>query len=312
MKKMKSIRVWIGLILWMACPMLGFSAIKPSMADVAYGSEPLQKLDVYKPDGEGPFGAVMFIHAGGWWNGDKKWFMSDADIKRYMDAKIAVVSINYRFLPVAAKAGLFPPVLGPFNDAKRALQFIRYHSKEWGIDPSRIALSGGSAGSCSSLWLGLSPEMANPASTDPVEQMSTRVAAIGVSGAQTSLDPVQMREWVGVGLAYGGHAFGLPEGDFELFLKKRPEFEKYFPTLSPAALLSSDDPPIFLQYGASLDEPKKDHMYYVHSPAFGVGFQKLAREKGVVCYLSMKGHPAEGFNGDMVDFIIQNLNPAKK
>ena len=289
--------------------MTGFN-LDPSLVDVAYGEHPSQKLDIYKPDGQGPFPVVMCIHGGGWWNGDKK-FIHESKVKRYLDAGIAVVAINYTLLGEAMNEGLFPPVLGPFNDAKRALQFIRYQAGEWEFDPSRIALSGSSAGACSALWLGLSNEMKNSKSNDPIEQMSTRVLAIAVSGAQTSLDPAQMREWVGPELAYGGHAFGLEESDFAIFLAKRKEFEKYFPTISPAALLSNDDPPVFLEYSTSLDEPKKDHMYYVHSPAFGVGLQKLASQIGGICHLSMKGNPAEGFKGDMVDFNISILLSSK-
>ncbi len=293
------------LILGLLCfahSITGF-AIDPDRADVAYGNTPSMKLDIYMPDGQGPFPVVMYIHGGGWWNGDKK-YISEKIVKRYLGAGIAVVSINYMLLPQAMEKGLYPPVSGPFNDAKRALQFIRYHAPDWGLDPYRIALSGGSAGGCSALWLGLSPDMKDPGSDDPVEQMSTRVTAIGVYGAQTSLDPVQMREWVGPELAYGGHAFGLNERDFELFLEKREEFTKYFPSLSPAALLSSDDPPVFLEYSRSPDQANKDHMYYVHSPGFGLGFQKLARQKGVTCYLSVKGYPPEAFDGDAVDFNI--------
>jgi acetyl esterase/lipase len=307
---MKSLFISIGLVILMAFPMT-VQAMAPSKVDVAYGESPAQRLDIYQPNGAGPFPVVMFIHAGGWQSGDKKWFMSGENMKRYLNAGIAVVSINYRFIGMASKDGLFPPVLGPFNDAKRAVQFLRYHAKEWNFDAARIALSGESAGACSSLWLGLSPEMANPASADPVDHMSTRVSAIGVTGAQTSLDPQQMREWVGPELAYGGQAFGLPEADFALFLKKRPEFERYFPTISPAALLSANEPPIYLLYGRAPDDPKKDHMFYVHSPSFGIGFQKLAKRNGVVCHLAWKGHPSEDFKGDVVDFIIQNLNLPK-
>ncbi|MFA4944571.1 MAG: alpha/beta hydrolase [Lentisphaeria bacterium] len=288
-------------------------ALTPWLADVAYGDKPAQKFDLYKPQGAGPFPVLMYIHAGGWQSGDKKWFMGDPDINRFLDAGIAVVSINYRFLGEAAKDGLFPPVLGPFHDARRALQTLRHRAKEWALDPANIAVAGSSAGACTALWLALSPETADPQAADPVARMSTRVVAAGTHGAQTSLDPAQIRQW-NPETAYGARAFGLwdvTKEQFEAFLKKRPEFEKYFATVSPAALLSPDDPPIFLAYGSALDEPKKDANYYIHSPAWGIGFEKLAKEKGVVCHLAYKGHPAEGYeNRDLFDFLIERLKVA--
>ncbi|MEO2047672.1 MAG: hypothetical protein ABGX16_13990 [Pirellulales bacterium] len=54
------------------------------------------------------------------------------------------------------------------HDAARALQLVRSKATEWNIDKQRIGASGGSAGACSSLWLAFHPDMANPASSDPV------------------------------------------------------------------------------------------------------------------------------------------------
>ena len=287
------------------------------MADVAYGDKPAQKIDLYKPTGTGPFPVLMYIHAGGWQSGDKKWFMSEADKQRFFSAGIAVVSINYRLLGEAQKEGVFPPVLGPFNDAKRALQTIRYHAGEWGLDGSDIAVSGESAGACSALWLALSPQLADPKSSDPVDRMSTRVVAVGVSAAQTTLDPLQIHEWVPE-TSYGARAFGMwdaSKANFDAYLQKRPELEKYFATVSPAALLGPGNPPIYLAYGQprpSLDEPKKNDNYYVHSPGWGIGFQKLAQEKGAVCLLQLKGEPAKGYeNLDKFDFLIHYLKTSK-
>jgi acetyl esterase/lipase len=280
--------------------------LEPTFKDVAYGEHNLQKMDIYLPKGAGPFPYIISIHPGGWWNGDKQW-QDKKEIGKILDNGCAYIAINYRFLPQAKKDGLFPPVLGPFYDARRALQFTRYHAGDYKLAPKRVCLTGGSAGACSALWLGLSPEMANPSAEDPVERESTRVIAIAVLGAQTSLDPAQMREWVGPELKYGGHAFGLPEEDFEQFLKRREEFVKWYPLVSPAALVDAKSPPVYLAYDKTPDEAKKDPMFYVHSPMFGVGFQKLALEKGAVCYLSYVGHRPEGQPAKVVDFLIQEL-----
>lgn len=297
----------LTIVLWAGCPSdTHANPVAAWKTDVAYGEHALQKLDIYRPtEGDGPFPIVIDIHGGGWWNGDKAYAAGGAN--NFLKRGAAFIPINYRCLPQAKEAGIFPPVMGPLQDAKRALQFIRLHAKEWNLDPSRIALSGGSAGGFSALWLALSPDMAEPTSTDPVAQQSTKVLAVGVVGAQTSIDPEQMRKWVGPELKYGGHAFGLDEKDFDTFLAKRAEFEKYFATISPAALVNKNSPPIYLNYDSSPDDPNKDGMYYVHSPSWGIEFQKLAISKGATCCLSYKNHSSEEYRGDYISFLVDKI-----
>ena len=243
------------------------SEMKPTLKDIPYGEDELQKLDIYLPEGDGPFPYIVNIHGGGWWNGDKQW-QSEENIGKILSAGCAYVAINYRFLPQAWEEKIFPPVRVPYHDARLALQFTRFHAEKYKLNPEKVVLYGGSAGACTSLWLALCPEMADRKSKDPVRRMSTKVLAVGTEGAQTSLDPIQMREWVGVELKYGGHAFGLEESDFDGFIKRRSDFKRYFKELSPASLVNKKSPPIFLSYDKSPDEPDKDHMYYVHSPLF--------------------------------------------
>jgi len=277
----------------------------PSKSNVAYGSHPNQVLDLYLPEGKGPFPVALFIHGGGWTSGDKVKKLHPAERDRLLKAGVAVVSTNYRFIADAKKEKIFPPVLAPLEDAKRALQFTRYHAGEWNLDPKRVVLFGSSAGAFSSLWLGLSPEMAQPDSPDPVARMSTRVRAIGAFIPQTSIDPREMREWVGPGLTYGNHAFGVKS--FAEFLKRRDEFAQWYPKLSPSALVSKDDPPIYMAYPKGLDVANPDRSYYTHSPRFGLGFQKVAQGRGAVCYLQFPGHPAEGIKPDEIGFLIREV-----
>ncbi len=67
-------------------------------------------------------------------------------------------------------------------------------------------------GGCSSLWLALHDDMADPSSSDPVARQSTWLSCAAVNGAQVSLDPHEVREWL-PNYTYGAHAFGLPSLD---------------------------------------------------------------------------------------------------
>ncbi len=265
---------------------------KPWLADVAYDTHALDKLDVYRPLSTDTVPVVVFIHGGGWFNGDKS-YVPREDVAYFTSRNIAFVAINYRNVPSAQQDGLYPPVLGPLQDAKRALQFVRYHAKDFAIDPARVALFGESAGAFDVLWLGLAPDRAKPKSIDPTDRMSTRVKAIGTIDAQTSIDPQQMRRWVGPRLNYGSHAFGLDAAAFTQFLARRNEYKKYFPILSPAEIVNQASPPTFLYYTREKDGSATDPMYYVHSPDFGTGFLQVAEERraDVTLRIGDKGHP---------------------
>ena len=101
-----------------------------------------------------------------------------------------------------------PPVKACVSDAARALQTIRSKARDWNLDPRRIGATGGSAGACTSLWLALHDDLADPKSSDPIARESSRLTCAAVSGAQTSLDPKELREWMPNAI-YGGHAFGF-------------------------------------------------------------------------------------------------------
>ncbi|CAN0539629.1 unnamed protein product, partial [Laminaria digitata] len=72
------------------------------------------------------------------------------------------------------------------RDCARAIQFVRYKAEEWGIDASRIAVFGGSAGAGCAAWVGGVEDLAEPEHVDPVLRESTRVQVVGhISGQPT-------------------------------------------------------------------------------------------------------------------------------
>jgi acetyl esterase/lipase len=287
-------------------------AIKPTMADVHYGSATNQVLDFYKADSKEPTPLVFFIHGGGWMHGSKSGVSGLAD---YLAAGISVASVEYRFTDEAKSAGAKPPVDWPLHDAARALQFVRSKAAEWNIDKNRIGASGGSAGACSSLWLAFHDDMADPKSEDPVARESTRLACAAVTGAQTSLDPKQMKEWI-PNISYGGHAFGF-SGDaakkisqFQQFLDGRETILPWIKEYSPNELVSKDDPPVYLIYGAppALGQVQSNA---THSANFGVKLQEHLREVNVPCELVYQGAP-DVKHKTMQDYLIATLKaPAK-
>jgi acetyl esterase/lipase len=263
----------------------------PTQANVAYGTHPRQVMDFWKADTKEPAPVLFFIHGGGWQNGDK----AGIAVEPYLKAGVSVVSINYRLVPQAKEAGISPPVKAPLEDAARALQFVRSRAGDWHLDKERIVASGGSAGACSSLWLVFHADMADPKSTDPIARESTRLWGAGVNGAQTTLDPQQMKDWT-PNSRYGGHAFGFT-GDkekklsqFDEFLAKRDTIKAWIAEYSPYAHVSADDPPVYLNYGGppALGKDEKDP---THTANFGLKLQEHCQATGVKCELAYPGAP---------------------
>ena len=277
----------------MVLVLAAFTSCKPprNLLDIAYGDAEAQKLDLYLPAGDGPHPLVIYVHGGGWWNGSKS-NTSRSDIEQFLERGVAFAAIDYGTLEAAAEEALFPPLLKPLHDTRRALQFLRMNAANYRLDAERIGAYGSSAGGFNALWLGLHTDQAVPAATDPLDRVSTQLAVAAGINAQTTIDPNQMRQWAGPKLRYGGHAFGLMEKDFEGFLARRDEFKPHIEALSPVSLITPDAPPIHLLYDTAKPVERHEHVDLVHSAGFGLGFMRIAQRKGHRATMSVTGiHP---------------------
>jgi acetyl esterase/lipase len=267
---------------------------------VPYGTHPRQVLDFYPAKSATPTPVVFYIHGGGWQGGDKK----SINPKPFLDKGISVVAINYRYVRQAVAEKVVPPVKAPLEDAARALQFVRSKAKEWNLDKRRIGATGGSAGGCSSLWLALHDDMADPKSADPIARESTRLYCAAVNGAQVSLDPKELREWM-PNYSYGAHAFGMR--NLDEVLKNRDKVMKWIKEYSPIEHASKDDPPIGLFYGGDPKAKKGDSPKDpTHSPILGMILAERLRPLGVEVVLSYAGHPSKRYRNS-AEFLIEHL-----
>jgi acetyl esterase/lipase len=289
-------------------------SVPPTYTNVHYGEHERQVLDFFKADTKEPAPLVVHIHGGGWVNGDK---VGVGDLKKLLDNGISVASINYRYTTQAQEAGIKPPVKWPLEDAARALQFLRSKSGEWNIDKTRIGATGGSAGACSSLWLAFHDDMAKPDSADPVARESTRLTVAAVSGAQTSLDPAQLREWM-PNMKYGGHAFGFTGGgaardsQFQQFFDHRADLVDWIKEYSPYAQVGPGDPPVFLDYPAQDKPPVKgeEQKDPTHSAVLGLLIQEKLKAEGDEVHVAYPGHKDPEY-ASTTDFLIAKLKRPK-
>jgi acetyl esterase len=102
------------------------------------GPEGQIPLRIYVPKGKGPFPVFVTIHGGGWvfgsLNTHDPFCRSIAE-----EAGVIVVSVDYRLAPEHK----FPAGL---NDCYAATLWVEKHIRQWGGDPSRLAIGGDSAG----------------------------------------------------------------------------------------------------------------------------------------------------------------------
>ncbi len=106
--------------------------------DVAYGDHRRQRADIYLPaHQEGPFPAVIWIHPGGWFLGDKG---DDMPVWDWTERGYAVVAINYRF----AVDG--DTIADSVADALAATHHILENAESWSIDRDRVGVYGFSSG----------------------------------------------------------------------------------------------------------------------------------------------------------------------
>ena len=177
MRNCHSILCWFFIIGLLLCGCSTPATGKPqSVSDVVYGrgymaeeedaAPTLQPLlmDVIHPgdDFAEPHPAVILIHGGGFEGGSKKDERQFALARTLVAHGYACFLINYRLMkhhppaPADYADHLSKAVHAAIVDAKTALRHITAHADDYGIDPNRIAIGGGSAGAIAALGAGLS------------------------------------------------------------------------------------------------------------------------------------------------------------
>ncbi|MFE9635584.1 alpha/beta hydrolase fold domain-containing protein [Streptomyces sp. NPDC006463] len=151
---------------------------------VTYATKPGYRprlLDVQLPAGEGPFPVVVWIHGGGWLEGDRRYPPPTVPAAllhgSVLTAGLALVSIDYRH-------SLEAPFPAQLHDVKAAIRYVRRFAADLGIDPERIGVWGESAGGHLAALAGL----VGPGSAGGAELEGTEGVGSGETGVLAVVD----------------------------------------------------------------------------------------------------------------------------
>jgi acetyl esterase/lipase len=163
---------------------------------LTYGSAPdangnpvTLTLDMYQPAGDTQARrpAIVLVHGGGFTGGNSHNGAMVKMANAFAQRGYVAVSINYRLLGQEKCAGQDPPppscipaALAAQHDAQAAIRWLRRYADRYRVDPTRIAVGGGSAGAATALAVAVNStdvgDSGNPGYSSKVG------AAISISG----------------------------------------------------------------------------------------------------------------------------------
>jgi acetyl esterase/lipase len=214
-----------------------------SIEDVVYGQKDGMglTLDVLIPETKPKNIGVIFIVSGSW-KSRKNTVREDEERQRKQHWAQGLLNGGYTLFLVRHGSSPRYFVSEMPGDIRRAIRFIRFHAKEYGIDPNRIGISGASSGGHLALMAALAADDGKADSKDPVERVSSRAQAIVAWFPPTDI------------LNYGGengykNAEKIRPRIFQEIFGKVTDLEAQLKAISPIYLVNQDAPPLLLIHG---------------------------------------------------------------
>lgn len=277
--------------------------LNPTYSDIRYGKYDRNVFDFWKANSDKPTPLVVWIHGGGFNQGDKSSALNSENaeyLKRCLENGVSFASINYRYNTTTRLDSIM-------LDAARAIQFMRSKARRLNIDKDKIAAYGGSAGGGISLWLAVHDDLADKNSEDPVLRESSRLTVAGHLRSQASYD---FRRW--------SEFIDLPEnteaGDQRISkLYKIPntswmdsaEIVALRKNLDMIGMIDPSDPPVYFE-SLKADLTKERAGDYIHHPIHARYLKSIFDKMNIPNMLDVKASREEK-GTDMLDFFFKYL-----
>jgi acetyl esterase/lipase len=263
------VAAWFFLVPYGAlhCPLAKADPAVEVLRDRVYierASGPLA-LDLYVPEGAGPFPGMLVVHGGAWHMGTRTQFaMTAMELARH---GYAAAAISYRLAPQHK----FPAQI---HDCQAAVRWLRQHAGEFRIDPARIGGYGYSAGGQLVALLGALGDDELREVGVPADAPSARLQTV-LAGAAPCDFRVLVPESRRLAYWLGGTPASHPES---------------YRNASPAYFVTADDPPMFFFHGG------QDELVPIDSPQQMVARLVAAGVPAELVTLPSAGHISPVFH----------------
>ncbi|PZR07193.1 MAG: hypothetical protein DI536_28460 [Archangium gephyra] len=294
-----------------------------------YGPDAEQVMDVFLPTSSTPTPLVIFFHGGGFTGGsrDNAYTGGGNAIVQFTTAGIAYITADYRLLQnIGVETEGVRKCLG---DAALAVQFVRRWSSVFNLDPSRVAVYGSSAGAGTSLWLAFHDDLAKADAGTEIERQSTRVTAAAALSTQATYDvlrwapdvygpeyPALTNDVLLSQLTLRGtivRFYGLPASHVAdagaiLTTLTNSTYAAYRADADMLALMSPDDPPVFVQNAGANTAPGTANFDLLHHPRHAVTVRNSGYDAGVTVEADIDAYNVMSTT-NAVTFLIDQLTP---
>ena len=173
---------------------------------------------------------IVFIHGGGWRNGDKASGVFRDYPLEYASRGYVCASINYRLVDEGT-------ILDCIADCKCAVRWLRAHAEEFSIDVNNFGAYGNSAGAHLVAMLGLSSTQDELKGDGPHREYSSAVQAVCCAAT-----PTNFRLWGEEVRSGGGRAAALFGEE---------DTERVMELASPVTYVTRSSPPFLMVHGTA-------------------------------------------------------------
>jgi acetyl esterase/lipase len=185
-------------------------------------------------------GVIFIVSAS--WKSTKNATLEEEENKRRQHWAQGLLNGGYTLFLVrhSSSPRYFVPEMIP--EIRRAIRFIRFHAKDYGVDPTRIGISGASSGGHLALMAALTADEGKTDAKDPVERVSSRVQAVVAWFPPSDL------------FNYGGEAgyqnfAKLRHTIFQEMFGKVTDLESQLKSISPINFVTENAPPLLIIHG---------------------------------------------------------------
>ena len=229
-----------GTLRWFASTFLALWCVAANAqltieADVIYGRKDGMALtyDVLKPE-DANGAAIIFMMSGGWyssWSPPERVALQFADL---LDAGFTVIPLYHGSAPRYK-------IPDAVNDVNLATIHIKGHAADYGVDPERIGVTGGSAGGHLALMVGLATEQVQASAVVDNQALDASLAAI-----VAYFPPVDFRQEE---TAAAGIVSEVSQDELYSRFPALIFDEALIPAVSPITHVDAADPPTLLIHG---------------------------------------------------------------